>query len=137
MAAAGRIDARTTHRGGCILVIEDDAAFAMLVSVALEAAGLRPYLISRIDECFPQIVAETRPVAVVLDLLMPTADALRLGRWIARVCPGPVPVAVVVPGTANPGLPDVTTDRLRVLRRPIAPDRLAQGLELLVRPIDP
>lgn len=134
---AGRKDAPTTRSGRCILVVADDTAFAMMIGTALEAAGLCPRVIAGIDERFVEMVTEECPAVVVVDLLMPTADALRLGRWIARVCPGPVQVAVVVPGTTSPGLPEVTTDRLRVLRRPIAPELLARSLELLVRPTSP
>lgn len=129
MAAAGW---PSTRPGACVLVIEDDAAFAMTVGAALETAGLHPHVIAGIDERFVPLVTETRPAAVIVDLLVPTAEALRLGRWIARVCPPSVLVLVVVPGTTNPTLPDVTTDRLRVLRRPIVPDRLAQSLGGLV-----
>ncbi|MGC4190340.1 MAG: hypothetical protein QM589_03790 [Thermomicrobiales bacterium] len=113
-----------------ILLVEDDARFAESLVEAVEAVGLDPLLVCTIDDDFAAFTRHAAPGAAVVDLLLPTADAFRLGRWIGGLCRGPV--IVVVPGTTVPTIPDATTDRLRVVRRPVAPGALARMLVQIV-----
>lgn len=114
-----------------VLLVEDDARFADLLEGAIVAVGLEPLVVGAIDDDFVALTRQHAPAAVVVDLFLPTADALRLGRWIGGLCQGPV--VVVVPGSTSPAIPDASTDRLRVVRRPVSPDVLAQTLAQIVR----
>ncbi|MGC4105026.1 MAG: hypothetical protein QM753_01570 [Thermomicrobiales bacterium] len=114
-----------------ILLVEDDARFAATLRDAVIEVGLEPVLVGAIDDDFVAFTRRCAPAVVVVDLFLPTADALRLGRWIGGLCRGPV--IVVVPGSTSPAIPEAATDRLRVLRRPVAPDVLAHTLAQIVR----
>jgi len=114
-----------------VLLVEDDARFADLLEGAIIAVGLEPLVVGAIDDDFAIVTRRHAPAAVVVDLFLPTADALRLGRWIGGLCQ--VPVVVVVPGSTSPAIPEAVTERLRVVRRPVAPDVLAQTLAQIVR----
>jgi len=114
-----------------VLVVEDDARFAAPLTEAIAAVGLEPLVIGAIDDDFVSFVRRSLPAVVVVDLFLPTADALRLGRWVGGLCQRPV--VVVVPGSTSPAIPEASTERLRVVRRPVAPDTLAQTLAQIVR----
>lgn len=106
-----------------VLLVEDDARLVTPLTEAIREVGLEPMVVSAIGDDFIPFTRTTAPAAVIVDLLLPTADALRLGRWIGGLCHGPV--IVVVPGSTIPTIPDAATDRLRVVRRPVAPAVLA------------
>ncbi|MGB3330594.1 MAG: hypothetical protein WBA46_16660 [Thermomicrobiales bacterium] len=106
-----------------VLLVEDDARLVTPLTEAIREVGLEPMVVSAIGDDFIPFTRQSAPAAVIVDLLLPTADALRLGRWIGGLCHGPV--LVVVPGSPIPTIPDASTDRLRVVRRPVAPAALA------------
>ena len=118
-AAASR-----TREGGPmhVLLVEDDAAARVLLTEALEAAGLEVTAVGAVDAALAQAAA-TRFATVVSDYQLPDGDGLSLLRRLRALQPHLRQILV----SGRRDLPKVEPP-LRVLRKPFLPDELLDCL---------
>jgi DNA-binding response OmpR family regulator len=64
-----------------ILVVEDDADTADLVTTSLEACGATVYTARRAEQA-RLLLTEIRPQAIVCDLCLPQEDGVEFARWV-------------------------------------------------------
>ena len=72
-----------------LLLVEDDARFAALVSDYLRAAGFAVTVEGRGDRAVDRVLAE-RPDLVILDVMLPGEDGLSICRRLRPLWPGPI-----------------------------------------------
>jgi DNA-binding response OmpR family regulator len=114
-----------------IVVAEDDASIADLVDLYLRDAGYRP-LLAPTGERALELVAQHRPVLVVIDVGLPGIDGFELCRRIRLA--NPLPVVFV---TAR----DAETDRVHGLElggddyvvKPFSPRELVARVRAILR----
>jgi signal transduction histidine kinase/CheY-like chemotaxis protein len=85
-------EARTTS--GDVLIVEDDAGFARLITAEMAGYGLTTVSVTTVEDALAQVDRE-RPRAVVLDLLLPGAQGEVFLRRLRRAGLQDVPVIVV------------------------------------------
>jgi DNA-binding response OmpR family regulator len=114
-----------------IVVAEDDASIADLLDLYLRDAGFRPLLASTGERAL-ELVAQQRPVLVVIDVGLPGIDGFELCRRIRLT--NPLPVLFV---TAR----DAETDRVHGLElggddyvvKPLSPRELVARVRAILR----
>ncbi|HLK11157.1 MAG TPA: CHASE3 domain-containing protein [Candidatus Binatia bacterium] len=119
-------------RGMTILVVEDDADTREAAYLALESSGARVHAARSARQAL-ELLARTRPDAIVSDVGLPGEDGYALMARVRRDAPDIVAVALT--GFASP------TDRTRSaeagfdehLVKPVDPDRLIQTLAEVLR----
>ena len=86
-----------------ILIVDDDPDFLEQLRITTEAAGYEPISASSAEEA-RTIIADLRPDAAVIDLMMEHADAgITLAYNLKQLSP-PVPVIMATAATAETGL---------------------------------
>ena len=73
--------AGTTSRRGRVLVVDDDAALAEMLTIVLGSEGFEPVWVSRGDEALAAF-HEAKPDLVLLDLMLPGRDGVEICRDI-------------------------------------------------------
>jgi DNA-binding NtrC family response regulator len=76
-----------------ILVVDDEPDFLEVITTRLEASGYTVITASNSNDAF-MIIKESKPDAVLLDILMPGIDGLELLKRIRKV-DGKIPVYII------------------------------------------
>lgn len=77
-----------------VLVVDDDTIYRQVLSRCLEAGGYDA-LEAENGERALDILSETQPDAILLDMLMPVMDGMQLLRWLKEKSPKPIPTIVL------------------------------------------
>ncbi len=113
-----------------VVVVDDDAPIAQLVSDVLAEEGLRARVCTHGPDAYPAIQHE-RPYLVILDLQMPLVDGIHVFHQL-RADPATATVPVIFL-TANPHileqrLPTYRDMRAQLVRKPFDLDDFIQAL---------
>lgn len=126
--------AETTERHGDVLIVEDEAGFARLLSAELASRGLSAVWATKGEEALARL-PEARPRAIVLDLLLPDVPGEEVLRRL-RETNSDVPVVVLT-------VKDLTPREVRALERQgvlgvlrKAPDAAARAAGTIAHALD-
>jgi len=86
--------AQARATSGDVLIVEDDAGFARLLTAEMAGYGLTSVSVATVADALAQVDRE-RPRAVVLDLLLPGAEGDIFLRRLRQAGLGDIPVIVV------------------------------------------
>ncbi len=120
-------------RLGRIVVVEDDAIFALAIEDTLRAAGAREVVLCPTAACAVTAFGAMRPDGVVLDIHLADSDE---GWELAELIPliGAPPPRIVF----STGMPDAIPERIAalgpVLTKPYDPAELVRALRANSRP---
>jgi DNA-binding response OmpR family regulator len=84
---------------GKVLIVEDEAYLAGLLSDVLQAAGYEVELAT--PSRAAEKVVETRPVAIVMDYLLPGLNGAQVVERIRGAMPDRAPPVILVTGLSN------------------------------------
>lgn len=123
---------KVESRGRTILVVEDDAVYRDLLALGLGCEGYDIVTAENGARAL-NLVQESRPDAILLDLLMPVMDGLSFLRTIKEECSVPIPTLVLTcleeRSYAIEALVAGATD---VLTKPVDLDDLLRRIETLL-----
>jgi DNA-binding response OmpR family regulator len=83
------------HTGGSVLLVEDDAPFALIVARHLAAHGIPTEVASSAEDAERRLAGGLRPALVLLDINLPGETGWSLLRQPAYAGAGSPPVVVV------------------------------------------
>ena len=119
------------HARGSVLLVEDDAPFALIVSRHLTAHGIPTEVASSVEDAEQRLTGGLRPAVVLLDINLPGETGWWLLRRPAYAGAGTPPVVVV-------SATNVPRSRLRehgvagYLPKPFSIDTLVATIERLL-----
>jgi two-component system KDP operon response regulator KdpE len=114
-----------------VLIVEDDPAFARLISLSLGREGFKTHVSSNGEDAL-DLAAEIHPDVVVLDLTLPGMDGYEVLAELRERRDVPV---LVVTGAVTPDQVRLGLDRGAddYIRKPFAPAELAARLRAVLR----
>jgi DNA-binding response OmpR family regulator len=117
--------------GACILIVDDDAEIATMLSRALSRRGFRIETTTSADEALAR-AGSTPYDAALLDLVMPDQDGAALAAALRERIPG-LPIALLTGYTHSPLLADAERSRIAVFTKPVVIQELVEFLEAEIR----
>ena len=77
-----------------VLIVDDDAIYRQVLARCLEAAGYQAFEAENGERAI-EVLGETSPDAILLDMLMPVMDGMQLLRWLKEKAPRPISTIVL------------------------------------------
>lgn len=109
-----------------VLIVEDDAVLASLVSRLLERNGMKPQVARDGAEAIERL-SSTPFQAIALDLMMPRVDGFGVIEWLRSNAPQQLPTVIVMTATSDTQLAKLRVNEIGgLIRKPFEIHELAR-----------
>jgi len=113
-----------------ILIIDDDASLQTVLEIALQQAGFEVALAGNGEEGIQQ-VAQSRPDAVVSDLMMPQMDGVQFVRTVhEQLQYDNIPLIVMTALSRKPWFAELEDEGAIILQKPFDVDTFVSLIKL-------